>query len=160
MTRAIWALTLLAASCTADNPSYCKPGPGFEACARERLNLEGPPDLLGYQIVPLPDMTTAPDLYQCKGHLEQCSDVQEVVPGACCGTEVCWNRVCRTPLHGACRVKDDCANVFSSKDMKFGNWAACVRGECLGDTGAPCSSAVDCASGDCATLAGDTNRCR
>ncbi len=139
---------LLAASstaCTAPNPEYCASGPTFADCVRLRLGIEGPPDLTGYQVVPLPDMTPGPDLFQCIAPGEHCSDNGLVRPGACCGNYVCLG-TCRAGLHGACTIDGDCAPIIVGKDRSP---ATCFGGQCLSQSGGVCALDSDCASGAC-----------
>ena len=141
--RKLLVMSLLLAACTAPNPDYCPPE-RLEACSRAYYGWPVPPDLIGYVVVPAPDMT--PDLYQCLAPLQHCSDNSEVRPGACCGNYVCFGTTCKPGLHGDCERDDDCAPVFVGKDRSP---AICFMSHCMSQTGGACSADTDCASGSC-----------
>lgn len=135
---------LLAVGCTAPNPDY-------DPLWREHLY--GVPD--GFILVPVPDQTVEPDMYQCKAHLEQCSNITAVVPGACCGEDICYGQLCRAPLHAPCSVDGDCSPLLIGSSPYT---AACHMGRCMGQTSGPCGSGADCVSGICDD--GSPRRCR
>ena len=142
---------VILAGCTVDNPDYCAPGPAFADCVRLRLGIEGPPDLVGYQIVPLPDMV---DAFQCIAPGEHCSDDGELKPGVCCGNYLCFATACKPSLHGACERDVDCAPVVVGSNRSP---AICFSGSCMSQTGGVCTDNTDCASGSCNH---ETARCR
>lgn len=143
MLRAVAVAVLVLGACTTENPDYCAPGPTFAECVRVRLNIEGPPDLTGYQIVPLPDMV---DGFQCIGPGEHCSDNGELRPGACCGNYICFATSCKPALHEACERDADCAPVIVGNDRSP---AVCHLGHCMSQSGGACAGDSDCVSGRC-----------
>jgi len=144
MFRAALLAALLLGACTAPNPEYCGPR-GLVDCPSYV------PD--GFMLVPIPDQTLPPDMFQCIGPGEHCSDNGEVRPGACCGNYVCFGN-CRVGLHGACSLDADCAPVFVGNDRSP---AICFGGQCLSQSGGVCATDSYCASGACDNA---ISRCR
>ncbi len=157
MNRFFLSILLLLAGCTRDNPDYCGPR-GWIDCKQAYIYVY--PDMTGFQVVPLPDMTVPPDLAdppppdllpEYLAHLGEPCDGGAPDPHLYC----LYGRLCGNAgaMCTAGNQRDCCATVTDYPNFACRGYSKTMVGRCCAGGGSYCLADSECC-GD-----GDAVRC-